>query len=128
MKIDVRNGDVQVRDVRCWEHSRGVFTFYIFTPFDPFVAVIFGKEADRAGYRTLFDLYAPRRDEPSRITVVPESTLERAGLNGVMVETRSERNHATIQAIPHCLYDQRGGLIARWTLPSAKVDYLERLY
>lgn len=129
MKISVRSGDVQLRSVQAWEHSRGVYTLELVTPFDLRVGLMFGETADKStGLSTTVDIYAPLKDEPTRVTLTPESDRERLALMGGLSFEGYKGGVTIMQAIPSHLWDRRGGLVGAWELPSAQVDYLEGLH
>ena len=130
MRISVRQGDVHVRQVNCTAHSRGVYLFEIKTPFDPHVHLNFGELCERGNEhpQTIVDVYAVRRDEPTRITITPEMVEERTALGGWLLFSSERSGFTVVLALPSGILDGRGGLVASWKAAPAQVDYLERLY
>ena len=129
MKISVRSGDVQVRSVQVFLHSRGIYSVEVKTPFEPRVALVFGQLAEKStGICTTVDIYAPLRDEATRVTLIPENPNEKIALFGSLSYETGSGGFTLVQAIPKHVRDRRGGLVASWELPSARVDYLEGEY
>ena len=126
MKISVRSGDVPVRGVTVFLHSRGIYSVDVKTPFDARVGVLFGETAEKStGICTTVEIYAPLRDEPTKITLEPEIDRERLALMGWLTY-ECKGGLLVILAVPDCLLDRRGKIAGAWDPPNAQVDYLER--